>query len=41
MWNYEKQIQINLQSKSREAQHNLLKMEKDSYKNVQENLKLS
>ena len=35
---FEKQIQINLQ-KYPEAEHNLLKIEKDSSKNVQENLK--
>ena len=31
MWNFQKQIQLNLsKNKSREAQLNLLKMEKDS-----------
>ena len=38
MRNYEKEIQ---KSKSREAEHNFLKIEKDSCKNVQENLKLA
>ena len=38
MRNFEKEIQ---KSKSREAEHNFLKIEKDSCKNVQENLKLA
>ena len=41
MQNYEKQIQINFKSKSREVEHNLFKIEKDSCKNFQENLKLA
>ena len=41
MRNYKNKFKQICKSKSQEAEQNLLKMEKGSFKNVQENLKLA